>query len=186
MGLMGRQFYIISDMHLGHGRLTEEGFRPVGFSEKILSNLGMILNPSDILINLGDNCFGQEKVWYERLSFIECKKWLVLGNHDKHSVSWYMDHGWDMVCEGIRLKMFGRNILFSHIPVVWDGWYDVNIHGHFHSFGLDRIKKYEPEIHKILTQAHYLVNIESNGYQPMKFQTIMREWEKNVRRKTCN
>ena len=64
---------------------------------------------------------------------LKCKKILVKGNHDSKSNSWYLEHGWDFVCEEFKDTLYGKNILFSHYPKVWDGVYDLNIHGHFHN-----------------------------------------------------
>lgn len=77
-----------------------------------------------------------------------------------------------MVCDGLRLEMFGKKILFTHIPVEYGFWYDLNIHGHFHSFSVERIKEKEPKIHNILTPKHILVNIEATGFQPIKIKTL--------------
>lgn len=160
-------------MHLGHIGLSDEGFRPKNFSETVVKQLGLMVNPSDILMDLGDVCWGDYDYWFEQLSRIDCIKWLIRGNHDSKSISWYMARGYHMVCDGFRLEMFGKKILFTHIPVKDDSWYDLNIHGHFHSFSMERVKEKEPEIHKILTSKHVLVNIESTNYQPIKLKTLI-------------
>lgn len=168
-----KRIFIISDMHLGHEELSADGLRPIGFSEKIISNLGKLLNPSDLLIDLGDVCWKDYDLWFLRLGFISCKRWLVRGNHDKKSVSYYVDHGYDMVCDGFRLEMFGKKIFFSHMPVKEDGWYDLNIHGHFHDFGTDRVREVEPELYNILTPKHKLISLEESHYQAIKLQTLV-------------
>jgi calcineurin-like phosphoesterase family protein len=115
-------------------------------------------------------------MWHERLSFITCKKWLVRGNHDKKSLTWYTEHGWDMVCESFCLVAFGKKILFSHIPIKDDGWYDINIHGHFHDFSIEKVKEFEPEVFKIMSSKHHLISLEALHYEPIKLQRIIEQY----------
>jgi len=173
---MLQRIFVTSDMHLGHTGLSDEGLRPVGFGDRIVGRLGMLLNPSDLLIDLGDVCWGDYDYWFERLSHIECTKWLVRGNHDGKGVSWYMSRGYAIVCDGFDLNMFGKRIRFSHWPVRDDGAFDLNIHGHFHAFGLERVKEMEPHLYELLTPKHKLVSLEALHYEPVKLQRIVEEW----------
>jgi calcineurin-like phosphoesterase family protein len=87
------------------------------------------------LIFLGDICIGNDRDVHDfYVKDLPCKKILVRGNHDVKSYSWYIDHGWDLVVEQLKIKLFGKTILFSHIPegLAHIGW-DVCIHGHFHN-----------------------------------------------------
>lgn len=177
---MTDRIFVISDMHLGNNTFVEQGLRPKDFSEKILTNLNRMLNPSDLLIDLGDTCEVSGD-WIERLSFITCKKWFAKGNHDSKSFTWYMNHGYDFVSDGFRLEIFGKKIFFSHMPVKDDGWFDINIHGHFHNFGLERVKEVEPELYEILTPKHELISIEELNYQPIKLKRILEIREKSER-----
>ena len=173
---MPQRIFVTTDTHFGAEKFSEDGLRPKGFSEMILSKMGMLLNPSDLLIHLGDVCHGDDVLWHQRLAFIECKKWLVLGrSHDKKSITWYLDHGWDAVNDGFRMEMFGKKIMFSHMPVMDDGWYDINIHGHFHTFGLEKVKEVEPELFKVLTPKHKLIALEALHYEPIKLQRIVED-----------
>ena len=168
---MGK-IWVISDPHFGHDEFVTEGLRPAGFDEKIMANIGRYVNPDDTLICLGDLCWKDYELWHERLGFIECRRWLVLGNHDKKSINWYLEHGWHFVGESFRMTMFGKNILFSHYPMKDDGWFDLNIHGHFHAFGMDKVKEMEPELYAVLTPKHKLISMEALHYEPIKLQRI--------------
>jgi calcineurin-like phosphoesterase family protein len=95
-------------------------------------------------------------------------KTFVTGN----SISWYMDRGYNMVCDGFRLDMFGTRIMFSHWPVPESNW-DINIHGHFHAFGLERVKEVEPQLFEVLTPKHRLISLEALHYEPIKLQRIV-------------
>ncbi len=122
-------YWLISDTHFGHNKNN----RPEGFEDRIMSNL-RIIQPNDILIHLGDFCMGGDKYWHRR--FMENSKakkhWLIKGNHDSKSLSWYVNLGWDIVAEQILIKLYGKPILFSHQPRP-TGDYTINIHGHLHS-----------------------------------------------------
>jgi calcineurin-like phosphoesterase family protein len=177
--------WIIADTHLGHVGLTEDGFRPAGFSERIIKSLTNVLKPGDLLIHLGDVCFGDDEKWNRALTSLPGKKWLLIGSsHDKKSMTWYIEHGWDWVGESMVLNVFGKRILFSHVPQVVESSallvghysqvkYDLNIHGHFHTFGMATIEEKEPELFKILTPKHHLVALETLHYVPVKLKTIV-------------
>jgi calcineurin-like phosphoesterase family protein len=171
---MGK-IWIITDLHFGHEKLAIDGFRPPGFDEKILANIGLHLNSDDLLICLGDVCWKDDVLWHERLEFIPCKRWLCLGNHDSRSAFWYGDHGWDWIGRSFTMEMFGKKLLFSHYPIKDDEWFDLNIHGHFHAFGLDKVKEKEPELHALITPKHYLVSMEALNYEPIKLQRLIEE-----------
>jgi calcineurin-like phosphoesterase family protein len=94
--------WIITDSHLGHEGLTEDGFRPAGFSEKILRAMTNNFK-GDPIIHLGDVSFNDDEKWHRAITSLPGKKWLVLGNHDvsNRTSSWFMDKGWDWVGESI-------------------------------------------------------------------------------------
>jgi calcineurin-like phosphoesterase family protein len=59
------------------------------------------------------------------------KKVLVRGNHDRqNSNSWWMEHGFDFSCDGMKF----RNCWLTHEPStsLADGC-ELNIHGHLHN-----------------------------------------------------
>lgn len=157
-------FWIISDTHFGHDMLYKEGFRPEGFETTILRNLRNNIKPEDVLIHLGDVCFYREEYWHECLLDIKCKKWLVRGNHDKKTTTWYLSHGWDFVANEIVLAAFGENILFSHKPIK-EFPYDVNIHGHLHE------GNHHPEFE--LTTKHILISME-HTYTPVNLRKLIK------------
>jgi len=163
---------ILADSHFDHEKFSNEGLRPIGFSEKIFKNLERILRPESILLHLGDVCFKNDNKWHSKIASLPGKKWLILGNHDKKSIIWYLNHGWDLVCETMSLNIFGKRILFSHKPEINDR-YDLNIHGHFHDYKIEIIKEREPEIFKILNNRHYLISLEKLKYEPIKLKSII-------------
>jgi calcineurin-like phosphoesterase family protein len=87
-------------------------------------------------------------------------------------MSWFLSKGWDAVCESMSFTLFGKKILFSHYPMAADG-YDINIHGHFHQFGLEKVKEMEPELFAILNKKHFLVSMEETKYIPILLNRII-------------
>lgn len=165
------KYYITADTHLGHNNLTDYCSRPVGFSERIIKNHANIIKENDILIHLGDICIGNDKSWHEKFfEKLKSKNWLVKGNHDRGTNNWYFSHGWDMVAESLHMKIFGVNVLFTHIPVyesVLDHMEcDFNIHGHLH--GGD----HREEETNYLTSRHILVKMEHN-YEPVDLRKLL-------------
>ena len=164
------RYWITTDTHFGHELLVREGIRPPLFEDLILKRLKDVLPPDDILIHLGDISFNNDAVWNARLIEISpCKKWLIKGNHDKHSDTWYLARGWDFVADRIRMHRFGAEIVFSHIPIKDDG-YDFNIHGHFHN---NDHRKVEPELIAIANDKHVLVAIENTNYMPVTLKQLV-------------
>jgi calcineurin-like phosphoesterase family protein len=165
------KYWLITDTHFGHDKLVEYCARPQGFEGKIMENLYKTLSDDDVLIHLGDFCMGNDGKWTEMfMKQKKSKKWLIKGNHDHKTNSWYLNHGWDFVGKSIKDKFFGKNILFSHIPQIDDGWYDLNIHGHFHN---SDHRKHEKELVVIKNPKQKLLAIEYTNYQPVLLNTFM-------------
>lgn len=159
--------WLITDTHFGHDKMIEYCGRPKDFENLIFNNLDNI-SADDILIHLGDFCIGNDEHWHSIFDDItrECRKWLLRGNHDRKSNSWYMSHGWDWVGEKMSDIMFGKKIMYSHIPVVWDGFYEVNIHGHFHNS--------DHRLFKIKNGYQKLLALEYTNYKPVLLETFLK------------
>ena len=125
-------FWIATDFHLGHKKMLEVGRKP-GYEQKILKALSRIPD-TDTLIFLGDFCIGGDAKWHHELNQFWFRKWMIRGNHDRKSMSWYLEHGWDVVCDSLELNMYGKKILFTHRPRSCD-FCIVNVHGHTHGNG---------------------------------------------------
>jgi calcineurin-like phosphoesterase family protein len=166
-------FWLISDTHLGH-----KDFRPAGFELKILSFLLKNVKKNDVLINLGDFVMGNDAYWCESYCKLECIKWLVLGNHDKHSVTWYMDKGFQGVFQTFTLSMYGHTILFSHEPQLDVGEYTLNIHGHLHDFSFQTIKEKDPKVYENLNPKQVLISLEKTNYRGVTLKSVVEKFDK--------
>ena len=156
------KIYIISDTHFSHKAIIGYCERPIDHENRLWQAMRQI-NSKDCLIHLGDISIGDEARVHDTLiDTISCRKILVMGNHDSKSWSWYMEHGWDFVCDSFRLKYCGKIIHFSHKPEPWDGVWEINVHGHLHNLG-HREKEF-----KELKQWHRLYAPELMDYKPIE------------------
>lgn len=161
------KFYLTTDTHFNHDKIIEYG-RPRNYAELILQGIGTL--PEDAtLIHLGDICMGGDETAHRHLMlFAPKRRILVLGNHDKKSISWYYDHGWTFVCSQFRMKLYGHKILFKHIPAPPESYYTVQVHGHTH--GRDHhsheLPFYDPTYHRELA-------LENTNYQPVELERFL-------------
>lgn len=172
------KIWITTDTHFGHKAMLSYCNRSEGFEKKILKNLKQVLKSEDILIHLGDICIGDDLYWNAKLKEnTNCRQWLIQGNHDGKSSSWYLAHGWDFVGYSITMNYGGKKILFSHAPQYYlvaengESSYDLNIHGHFHN-NPHRSEEKEMKVRKNFRQR--LVAIENTHYQPISLESLLK------------
>lgn len=128
------KYWLLADLHLGHDKLVTEGLRKKGFEDLILKSIKNLIQSDDVLICLGDFCIGNDLYWHNKFfnaTLSARAVWLIRGNHDNKSASWYLNHGWDFVADNISMKIHGVNIMFSHRPILCEPPL-INIHGHLH------------------------------------------------------
>lgn len=163
------KIFVTSDTHFNHDPIIEYCNRPKDHEARLLNGLSEI-KKHDCLVHLGDLCLGNEAIVHGLLyENVKCHKILVMGNHDSKSWSWYMDHGWDFVCDAFRLKYCGKIIMFSHVPQPWDGIWEINVHGHLHNLG--RVKEIKHEMRK----WHRLYAPELFNYRPIELSKLIQD-----------
>lgn len=171
------RYYVISDTHFNHAPIVEYCNRPEDHEERMLRSMTLAGAADHCLIHLGDLALGGEAEACARV----CQHWvgrkvLVMGNHDSKSVSWYMEHGWDFVCESFRMEYCGKKIMFSHMPSPWDGVWDMNVHGHLHNLG------HRGHEFRELKRWHRLYAPELFNYQPVELSKLVQTepWAKEA------
>ena len=169
---MKRRIWLITDTHFNHKELIPDCGRPENFEKLIYKGLNLI-GEKDILVHLGDICVGGDRQVHEDIiKPLKFTKILVRGNHDGKSDNWYLNHGWDFVCERFQDTYFGKRILFSHMPIAWNEDYDINIHGHFHNINE---KYHEPELKAIKNSYQTLLAVEYTEYEPVLLEKFLQE-----------
>lgn len=166
--------YIITDTHFGHQNLVERGAREDGFEAEILLGLQKF-EEGDIVIHLGDVCFGRDQYWNDlvtkKLARNGALGWLIRGNHDQKSIPWYLQAGWDFAGDMFLLEYKGKKIVFTHKPIKKEDWWDINIHGHFHN-STHRLN--DPELGELITPHHKLIAIENTDYKPVTLDSCLK------------
>jgi calcineurin-like phosphoesterase family protein len=125
------KYWVITDTHIGHSAIQKHTRRPENVDYLIKRNWKAIVEPDDLVLHLGDVCFGFVKL-IDWLSDVPGHKILVRGNHDSHSVSWYMRNGFEYACDGLVMS----NVWFTHRPseiVPKEAETGINVHGHIHN-----------------------------------------------------
>ena len=161
--------FVTTDTHFGHRSLAATlAERPNDFEARIVRNWQKMIAAEDMVIHLGDIVVGAPQDWSSFVPTLPGRKILVLGNHDRKSINWYLTRGIDFCCGTFTWDLFGVRILFSHEPCC-DGQFDMNIHGHLHLGGH---REYPCDA------RHYLLSIERTAYQPILLESIVKEWRK--------
>lgn len=189
--IITKDTFIIADTHFGHANILK--YEPERKSvlgthpdHQMMKLWNETVSPTDTVFHLGDFAFKSEAVqtWAKKLNGI---KYLLRGNHDRPPQT-YLDHGFsrviDFPCKGEPAyhiaQVDGIRILFSHYPIVSDGYDDthwrylsnvfdreqchINIHGHVHSMKLNE---------KFCINA----SVEAIGYRPVKLGELLTHYD---------
>lgn len=161
---MRRSFWLLPDPHFGHTKLNLLHRTP-GFEQIIFRNIER-LPKTDILIVLGDFIF-KKHGFLEKWENIVADRivWLIRGNHDNETIGWYYDHGFCAVMDEAKIRMFGINILLTHIPVKRDD-YDICCCGHLHGNG-DRLNEVR------IDKRTCLLDIENAEHRLLNLQSVV-------------
>ncbi len=185
--IITKETFIIADTHFGHanvleyepGRKTVLGDHP---DQRMAELWNEAVSPTDTVLHLGDFAFKSEAVqrWVQELNGT---KYLIRGNHDR-SPQTYLENGFTEVIDFPNkgepayhiAEVEGIRILFSHYPIVSDGYDDtrwrylsrvfdehqchINIHGHIHSMQLNE---------KFCINA----SVEAIGYKPVRLGELL-------------
>jgi len=135
-------------------------------SYKLIFNINEKVGENDVLIHLGDWSFGGIENIYEFRKKIICKNIIqICGNHDHHigegkkiyfptdefdidfpnGIEYNIDLCFHSIHDILKFKYGRYTFVCSHFPFLsWEniskGW--MNLHGHFHSKGIDRFTSY--------------------------------------------
>ena len=151
-GVKIRNIYLISDIHANHEGIKKyEPWRDNNFEARVLDKIQQLPEDS-ILINLGDVVFKEPKIFLTRYrkSTQHLRSILVRGNHEHKSDNYYLDF-FDYVCTWVALKKYGKEYIFTHIPIEDLKENQINYHGHTH--GNHRLEEFKlTSNHRVVTQ----------------------------------
>lgn len=162
------KYYVVTDTHFGHKKMAEYCGRPDRFEDLILEAWLDTVSPEDVVIHLGDVCFGKDSYWHELISAMPGIKWLTMGNHDNKSPTWYLSNGWDCVCEHILLNIYGKKVLFSHVPLRTLSDSQYNIFGHMHEKADEIMRSMKMDMTK-----YFCISMEKENYRPVDLESFL-------------
>lgn len=125
-------YWLVADTHFSHDKLRRE--IKMRDDYEVLSAISKTVCNGDVLVHLGDVAFYKEREWHEAImtKTIGARRWLILGNHDKKSTSWYLEY-WHFVGRSFDMRMYGKNIHLVHDPTTAKVCgCDIVLHGHTH------------------------------------------------------
>lgn len=162
------QFYIISDLHFGHANIVKYQERPEKFDWLIIKNWNKVVTKKDKVLMLGDLSLTNQDRTKQLCWLLNGKKYMLRGNHDGHSDTWFRDCDFTVVepiYKVFKDKYDKRyHVLFTHEPIINlpKGWF--NIHGHIHR-GIHR----SPD----LIDRHFNMCVEVLNYKPKPLYEIL-------------
>lgn len=174
--------FIIGDCHFYHKNIIRYCNRPwnsgVDFNgnlvvtdddveqmnNALIENWNNVVSDNSIVYVNGDFCFGNIEKVKNIVSQLRGKKYIVLGNHDKHKIKDYYDAGFDKVYD--KPILIYNFILLSHEPIQWikDGDVYMNIYAHVHN----------QEMYKDFTSNTFCSSAERINYTPIKLSEIIK------------
>ena len=158
--------FIISDLHFGHKKILEYENRPFEsvseMDRAIVKNWNQAVEAEDTVIVAGDVSFYNKEKTTEIIQSLKGNKILVLGNHDRWAIKYWMDIGFDEV--------------YKH-PLVYQEWFIVRhtpphyyneatpyayLYGHVHG----------SELYPTVSRQSACVCVERWNYSPVDLEVI--------------
>lgn len=176
------KIWITSDTHFNHEKIKTMGKgRPDNYEKKIKTALQKIKR-KDILIHVGDITMGKDAQIHKFIKSLPYRKILIKGNHDNKTTTWYLANGWDFVCRETVMKLYGKKILFKHVPIGMEAGegIDIHVHGHLHGH-VERINNRPDRMIKEGTHNrlwHYDAGVDNHKFQPINIEQIIKTMEK--------
>ena len=164
---MTNNTWVISDTHFYHENIIKYCNRPyvdaVEMNEDMITKWNAIVGKDDIVWHLGDFCFGCKEHIKEIVPRLNGRINLVLGNHDRHKMSFYYESGFHRVYD--HPVVVSNFFILSHEPLQWipDNTPMCNIFGHVH----------QQQLYKTFTSRTACVCVERWNYTPVRWIDII-------------
>lgn len=167
-GVVVMNTFFIADPHFGHAKIIDYENRPFAdvteMDHKLIENWNSVVTKSDKVYLLGDFSFYNKEKSAQILRKLKGMKYLVMGNHDSHSVTAYYDMGFHRVYDiPVILEDFW---ILSHEPLyINSNMPYANIFGHVHGN-----KEYSD-----FSGQSFCVSVERINYTPVTFHEIKKK-----------
>lgn len=161
--------WVTADHHWEHPNIRLYQNRPENHFEIMRARWIDRVLFDDIVLHLGDLvCFGDRKRHPFWIDGLPGQKYLIRGNHDKHSDQWYSAAGFKVLG---RKPLYwhrydkGKIVCFSHEPETQTGGWDINVHGHLH------LNDYWLDPRRLQDRRN--VCVERTGYAPVRLREVL-------------
>ena len=164
---MTNNTWVIADTHFYHENIIKYCNRPyvdaVEMNEDMIAKWNAVVGKDDIVWHLGDFCFGCKERIKEIVPRLNGRINLVLGNHDRHKMSFYYESGFHRVYD--HPVVVSNFFILSHEPLQWipDNTPMCNIFGHVH----------QQQLYKTFTSRTACVCVERWNYTPVRWIDIV-------------
>lgn len=168
---------VISDLHLGHARITEYCFRdnaytptPEDVDNQIVASWNhatrafrAVHGRDPVILHLGDLIGWKSslRAQDDRLLAMEGDKYTFRGNHDAWPEEWIEEHDFKLV-EPFSFRYDGFLVIMSHYPERSLASGELNIHGHTHNNPFNSASR-----------AHRNVSVECVSYMPRPLKALL-------------
>ena len=168
--------FYIADLHLGHEniiRLSKRPFKSVDEMDRtIIDNINKTVKPTDDLWILGDFSYKGAKDPIEYLKQINCKKHLIIGNHDNKLLSdLNAKKYFNTITNYKKINDNGRAVVLCHYPIAeWDGYFRGSYHlfGHVHNNFSNPWYKYMSSLDNC-----YNVGVDVTDFKPVTLDQLI-------------
>lgn len=142
----GQRVLVTSDLHIGHNNVIKYSNRPFSDAKEmdaaLIENWNRVVNYGDIVINVGDFAFSNERRVIEVLSQLNGQQHFVYGNHDRvmkrPKVQEYCKQTKKILTfsDTLEFKYKGTFVFVSHYAHrVWNRHHYGSVHLYGHSHG---------------------------------------------------
>lgn len=168
--------YFISDTHFNHKNIIEYCNRPFKdideMNEAIINNWNNQVKDEDIVYHLGDVAISSESTLKDIIPRLTGKKYLIRGNHDTKSVSFFESCGF-IVLKNAPIRLDEYKLILSHVPLpdtmIPKGY--INIHGHIHNKKLEEMEEYDKRLYT--PALHFNVSADVVNFTPISLNKIL-------------
>lgn len=164
--------WVIGDTHFDHSNIIGYCNRPFETVDEMnmtmIDNWNSVVSPEDIVYHLGDFSFGKgsrENIATIR-EMLNGHVFLIKGNHDRQTKSWYNRAGFDFVVGG-EYWHYEPTVILSHRPYPTRKPM-INIHAHTHNL-----------LHVAEKEVYCCVSVEQINYTPVDLDQLISQIRNN-------
>ena len=141
-------------------------------NEDLIANWNSVVGKNDVVWHLGGVCFGKKDNIKRVVPRLNGRINLVMGNHDRESVKFYYDAGFNLVYN--HPVLLNSYIILSHVPMSFLNRNTpfFNIAGHVH----------DSSAYPTWSPTQCIVSVERHNYTPVSWTLIEQKYQEQQRK----